>query len=57
VKQIQKEMLMHGPLVTEFKCDDNFSIYSDGILIQANIPEQPVINETKKFLKILDNVD
>lgn len=23
-KLIQKEMLMHGPLVTEFKCDDDF---------------------------------
>ena len=26
---------MHGPVVTEFKCDDNFSLYSSGIMIQA----------------------
>ena len=24
VEMIQKDMLMYGPLVTEFKCDDNF---------------------------------
>ena len=24
VELIQKEMLINGPLVTEFKCDDNF---------------------------------
>lgn len=35
---IQKEMLMNGPLVTEFKCDDNFGMYSSGIMIQPDRP-------------------
>lgn len=37
-KLIQKEMLMHGPLVTEFKADDNFQMYRSGILSQDHIP-------------------
>ena len=41
VQMIQKEMLMHGPLVTEFKCDEKFSLYHSGILMQTDseIPE------------------
>ena len=35
-QMIQKEMLMNGPVVTEFNCDDNFSLYSSGIMIQPN---------------------
>jgi len=31
-------MLMNGPLVTEFKCDDNFGMYSSGIMIQPDRP-------------------
>lgn len=34
VEMIQKEMLMYGPVVTEFKCDENFSLYSSGVMIQ-----------------------
>lgn len=37
-KLIQKEMLMHGPLVTEFKADDKFQMYKSGILFQDVIP-------------------
>jgi hypothetical protein len=29
---IQKEMLLNGPVVTEFKCDDMFGLYKEGIL-------------------------
>lgn len=31
-------MLMNGPLVTEFKCDDNFGMYSSGVMIQPDRP-------------------
>lgn len=31
-KLIQKEMLMNGPVVTEFKCDDDFQMYQKGIM-------------------------
>jgi len=31
---IQKEMLLNGPVVTEFKCDDMFGLYKEGILQQ-----------------------
>ena len=40
-KLIQKEMLMHGPVVTEFKADDSFQLYKEGILTQNVIPYQP----------------
>ena len=33
VQMIQKELLMHGPVVTEFECDDDFSMYSSGIML------------------------
>lgn len=33
VQQIQKEMLMNGPVVTEFNCDDKFALYGSGIMI------------------------
>jgi len=35
VLQIQKEMLMRGPVVTEFKCDNNFAMYSSGVMMQS----------------------
>lgn len=35
-------MLMNGPVTTEFKCDDNFQVYKEGIMIQeAPAPERP----------------
>lgn len=46
VQMIQKEMLMHGPVVTEFRCDDNFQLYSSGIMIQAGQPVHQVFNPT-----------
>ena len=36
VQMIQKEMLRNGPVVAEFKCDDNFSLYSSGVMIQPD---------------------
>lgn len=40
--QIRKEMLMHGPVTTEFKCDDNFQVYREGIMVQQTpAPERP----------------
>jgi len=27
-------MLMHGPVTTEFKCDDSFQVYREGIMVQ-----------------------
>lgn len=35
VSMIQKEMLLNGPVVTEFKCDDMFGLYKEGILQQT----------------------
>jgi len=32
-------MLMHGPLVTEFKADEKFQAYKEGILSQDFVPE------------------
>jgi len=29
-------MLLNGPVVTEFKCDDNFGMYKEGILVQQD---------------------
>lgn len=35
-------MLMHGPVTTEFKCDDNFQVYKEGIMVQETpAPERP----------------
>jgi len=31
-------MLINGPVVTEFKCDDNFGMYKEGILVQNDKP-------------------
>jgi len=31
---------MHGPVVTEFKCDDNFAFYSSGVMVQPGQPEK-----------------
>lgn len=39
VEMIQKEMLRNGPVVTEFHCDDNFGLYSSGVMIQSERPE------------------
>lgn len=38
---IQKEMLLNGPVVTEFKCDDMFGLYKEGILQQ---PDKKVVS-------------
>lgn len=33
---------MHGPVTTEFKCDDNFQVYREGIMVQKEpAPERP----------------
>ena len=35
-------MLMHGPVTTEFKCDENFQMYREGIMVQGEAaPEKP----------------
>ena len=40
--QIRNDMLMHGPVTTEFKCDDNFQVYKEGIMVQEKAaPERP----------------
>ena len=31
-------MLLNGPVVTEFKCDDNFGMYKEGVLVQSDLP-------------------
>lgn len=33
--QIRKEMLMNGPVTTEFLADEDFQIYKEGIMIQG----------------------
>lgn len=39
--QIRKEMLMNGPVTTEFKCNDDFQMYQSGIMVQAApVPEK-----------------
>ena len=39
--QIRKEMLMYGPVTTEFKCNDDFQVYQEGIMQQgAPVPEK-----------------
>mgnify|MGYP006118782327 CR=1 len=43
---IQKEMLLNGPVVTEFKCDDNFGYYKEGILVQNDKAIDDVALET-----------
>jgi hypothetical protein len=40
VEMIQKEMLLHGPLVTEFKCDEAFQTYKKGILVDKVAEQQ-----------------
>ena len=52
ILQIQKDMLMYGPLTTEFKCDKDFQIYKSGIMIQMhkaaeNWPGDPRVKEPK----------
>lgn len=63
VQQIQKDMLMYGPLVTEFKCDADFQIYRSGIMVQdkkakekwPGDPRVPKPKETPKKVKLLGN--
>jgi len=55
-KLIQKEMLMHGPVVTEFLADDNFQLYKEGILSQSVIPPQPK-NEEALMVPITGSVE
>lgn len=40
VEQIKKELMMYGPLVTEFNAGDDFSFYKSGILIQNEKPPE-----------------
>ena len=40
VEQIKKELMMHGPLVTEFNAQDDFSVYKSGILVQNEKPAE-----------------
>lgn len=35
-------MLRNGPVTTEFKCDDHFQVYKEGVMVQeAAVPERP----------------
>lgn len=47
---IQKEMLRNGPVVTEFHCDDNFGIYSSGVMIQGEKPKSSLAEEAEEDL-------
>ena len=40
VADIQKEILLNGPLVTEFGADDNFSFYEKGVMVQNSKPPE-----------------
>ena len=44
--QIRKEMLMYGPVTTEFKCNDDFQVYKSGIMVQkAPVPEKMPVGQ------------
>jgi hypothetical protein len=40
IADIQKEILLNGPLTTEFGADDNFSLYEKGVMVQNEKPPE-----------------
>jgi len=40
VQDIQKEIMMYGPLVTEFGANDAFSLYEKGVMVQNEKPPE-----------------
>lgn len=40
-------MLLNGPVVTEFKCDDNFGYYKEGILVQQDKAIDDIADSTE----------
>ena len=40
-------MLLNGPVVTEFKCDDNFAYYKEGIIVQQDKPIDDIADSTE----------
>ena len=47
VADIQKEILMNGPLVTEFGANDDFSLYEKGVMVQNEKPPEVQSNAQK----------
>jgi hypothetical protein len=43
IDQIKKELMMNGPLVTEFNAGDDFSLYKSGIMTQNVKPPEDAI--------------
>jgi len=47
VADIQKEILLNGPLVTEFGANDDFSFYEKGVMVQNEKPPEVQSNAQK----------
>lgn len=51
--QIRKEILMNGPVTTEFKADEDFQLYKSGVMVQGK--REPEKDNSANYAQVLGN--